>query len=333
VLHKEDALSAYNVLIYQQGGTLYLDEALPAQPSAATISVTALDARGMALVDGSFSDITDAACTLDNLVLTLPAKTPPWKVVVPTATAGTIGDMAGEGRKFLLNRGGRKQWMRVSEFDTSGATVTEVRFDEGIDFALKAGDTLKGVRVSYNVDWSGSSSTFTGQVKVTWKVTVNGVVQPFVRIYDVVKQVLDQPATWADVLDLRSDADDQLSQVPNKERFVAQAWRDVVRDLYSMGIRHNLIIPDGNTVLKDVTVLQCLRNLVMFQGLSIPDGYIGQADDYIETLATSRAAYLGSLKIAMDQDEDGSISASELMAPKRQAWFRRNRVRDLGGSE
>lgn len=323
-------MSTYNVLIYQQGGTLYLDERLDAQPSAATVSITALDSRGLSSMDGSFPDISDEVCALDDLVLTLPAKQAPWKVVVPSGTTGTIGDMAAEGRKFLLNRGGRKMWVKVSEFDTSMGAVSEVRFDEGIDFALKTGDTLKGVRVSYTVDWSGNASTFTGQVKATWRVTVNGVVQVFVKLYDVVRQVLEQPATWADVLDLRSDADDQLSQVPNKERFVTQAWRDVVRDLYNMGIRHNLVIPDGNTVLKDVTVLQCIRNLVLFQGLSIPDGYIGQADDYIETLEMNRARYLGSLKIAVDQDEDGNLTTAEVSAPKRQAWFRRNRALDNG---
>lgn len=325
-------MSAYNVLLFQQGGTLVLDEPLPAQPTEATVSITALDSKGLAVVDGSFADITDAVCTVDNLVLTLPVKQAPWKVVVPTGTAGTIGDMTDPGRRFLLNRGGRKIWVRVSEFDTSGANVTEVRFDEGIDFALKAGDTLSGVRVSYVVNWGAVTSSFTGQVKATWKVKVNGVFRTYVKIYDVVRQILEQPATWADVLKLRPDADDQLSQVANKENFVSQAWSDVVRDLYGMGIRYNLVIQDGNTILKDVTVLQCVRNLVLFQGLSIPDGYIGQGDDYVATLEQNRARYLGSLKVVVDSDEDGQITTAEATAPKRQVWFRRNRVRDLEGS-
>ena len=84
-------MSTYNVLLYRQGGTLYLDEPLPDQPSACTVSITQLDGNGLADLGGGFANISDVAATIDNLVLTLPAKASPWRTVAPTATAGTIG--------------------------------------------------------------------------------------------------------------------------------------------------------------------------------------------------------------------------------------------------
>jgi len=324
-------MSAYNTLIFQQGGMLFLDERLTAKPTEATITLTTVDQRSISEIDPSFTTITDAPCVIDDLVITLPAKQAPWKVVVPTNTDGTIGDLTGEGRKLLLNRGGRKFWLRVSEYDTSGSDIIEMRFDEGIDAPIKAGDTLTGIRVSYNVDWSSVSAEYTGKIKAVWKVKVDGVWTAYTKLYDVVRQILEQPATWSDVLNLRPDADDQLSQIRNKEALVTRAWNDVVRDLYVSGIRYNLIIPDENTILRDITVLQCVYNLVMFQGLSIPESYIGQGDRYIEELGRSRARFMGNLKITVDQNSDGKLTTKEMTSPKKQIWFRRNRLLDMGG--
>ncbi len=316
-------MSTYNVLLYRQGGTLYLDEPLPDQPSACTISITQLDGNGLADLGGGFANITDVAATVDNLVLTLPAKASPWRTVTPTATAGTIGDLTAEGRRFLLNRGGRKRWARVSEFDTAGGEVTEVRFDEGIDYAVKTGDTIKGVRCSYTVNWASVSSTFVGRVKATWKVTVEGTVRTIVKVYDVVKQVLFCPATWTDVGRLRPDVDNELSKVQDKEMLIQQAWQDIVRDLDAMGIRHNLVIPDGSTILRDAAVLQCLINLTQYQGLAAPPGYIGQTDDYIDALEAKKQSILGKFAIPVDFNQDGNLDTTEQYGNKRQVWFRR----------
>jgi len=316
-------MSNYNVLIYQQGGTLHLDEVLPDQPTAATITITTLAGQALSTIHSSFDDVSAAACTLDNLVLTLPAKSQPWKTVAPSGTAGTIGDMTAEGRRFLLNRGGRKLYVKVSEFDTALGAVTEVRFDEGIDFSLKVGDTLKGIRVSYAVDWSDVTDDFTGRVMATWRVTVGGVVYPFRRIYDVVRQTLHCPATWADVVRLRKDADNELSQVKDKESLVRQAWDEIVRDLYASGIRHNLVVQDGSTVLRDATVIQTIRNAVFHQSLPIPPGYIGQAEDYIKMLERDRSSILGVFRPAIDEDQDGTVQTNEVAQSPRRVWFRR----------
>ena len=302
---------------------MYLDEPLPDQPSACTVSITQLDGSGLTDLDGTFVNITDAAATIDNLVLTLPAKASPWRTITPTATTGTIGDMTAEGRRFLLNRGGRKRWTRVSEFDTASGEVTEVRFDEGIDYALKTGDTLKGVRCSYTVNWSSVTSSFVGRVKATWKVTVEGIVRTVVKVYDVVKQVLYCPATWSDVLRLRPDTDNEIAKVADKESLVQQAWQDIVRDLDAMGIRHNLVVPDGSTLLRDATVHQCLINLTQYQGLPTPPGYIGQTDDYISALESKKQSILGKFVLPVDYNQDGNLTENEQYGTKRQVWFRR----------
>lgn len=317
-------MSTYNVLLYQQGGTLCLDEPLPAQPSACTITLTALDGSALTEIDSTFTDIDEENVTLDDLVLELPAKAAPWRTVTPTSTTGTVGDMTAEGRRFLLDRGGRKRWVRVSEFDLDGnSDVSEVRFDEGIDYALKTGDTLKGVRCSYVVDWSAVTDDFVGRVKAVWKVTVGGEVRHIVKVYDVVKQVLYCPATWSDVLRLRPDVDNELAKVPDKEALVQQAWEDIVRDLDNMGIRHNLVVPDGSTLLRDATVHQCLINLTQYAGLITPPGYIGQTDDYIEALESKKQSIIGKFAIPVDFDQNGVLTNTEQYDTKRQVWFRR----------
>lgn len=326
-------MSTYNVLLFQQGGTLYLDEALPDQPSLCTVTITQLDGQALSQIDSSFTDIEDEACDVADLVVVLPAKSAPWKLVTPTSYTGDIGDMTEEGRKFLLNRGGRKQWLRVSEYDVTVVegvdpepdvtTLTELRFDQGIDYNLKAGDTLKDVRCSFEVDWSAVTSDFVGRVKAVWSVTVGDVVRKITKIYDVVRQFLFPPATWQDVLELRPDADNELSQVPNKEVLVVKAWQDIVADLDTMGIRHNLIVADGSTVLRDATVIRCLINLVQHQNLPTPTGYIGQTDDYVDWLAAEKARILGKLQIPIDEDQDGNISVPEANKTKRQSWWRK----------
>lgn len=312
---------AYNLLIAGQGGVLHLDEMFKDQPTAATISLYPLDVRGAEAANG-FSVVTDAVCDLDDLVLTLPSRAAPWRLISPTDTDGTVGDLTDEGRRLLLNRGGRRAWLRVAEYDLDGSDVSEVRFDESVDFAVKTGDTLKGVRVSYNFDLDGLD--FVGRARAVWKVTVGGVVQTVVRVYDIMRQELKQPATWDDVLNLRPDADEQLSQVSNKERLVTQAWNNIVQQLHAMGIRHHLVIQDGSTALKDLTVIQCIHNLVMYQGLSIPEAYIGQGEDYIDRLNSLKAQIMGPLRLLVDSNQDGKLSTAETTRPRRQVWFNRN---------
>lgn len=311
-----------NELIYRAGGTLYLDEPFEAQPTAATITIATLGNQGLSTIDSTFTDISAVAASVDNLVLTLPATNRSARLISPSATAGTIPDLTSEGYRLLINRGGRKYWARVAEYDTSGSNVTSFRIDEGIDFDLKAGDTAKGVRVSYAVDWSAVTSTFTGKVKAHWAVTVGGVVHNIVKIYDVVRQVLKQPATWSDVLARRPDADNQMSEVRDKEKLVRTAWEDVVQYLYNRGIRHNLIVPDGSTTLRDAVVLQTLYNLSLHQSLPVPLSYTGQGREYLDELENDRNSALSQLMLPVDGDENFELSAVEEKSRKQAVFMR-----------
>lgn len=316
-------MSSYNVLLFQQGGTLYLDEVLPGQPSLCTISITQLDGQELSALGGGFVDITDDTALIADLVMTLPPKQAPWRILVPDNTAGTIGDMVAEGRRFLLNRGGRKRWVRVSEFDVDGTDVAELRLDEGVDYAIKQGDTLSDVRCSYAVDWSSVTSDFVDRVKATWKVTVNGEVLTFVKIYDIVRQILYCPASWSDLFGLRPNIDNEISQVHDKELLIKQAWQDIITELRSSDIRHNLIIPDGSTVLRDAVVRQCLINLTRHHGLSAPKDFIGQADDYLDDLESELDGILGKFVMPVDENQDGKLTTREKYSNRRQHWFRR----------
>jgi hypothetical protein len=202
------------------------------------------------------------------------------------------------------------------------AATPGARRDADGRWVMRAGDTAKGIRVSYTVDWSAVTDTFVGQVKAIWKVTVGGVVQKVVKVYDVVKQVLPQPATWADVLALRPDADTQLAHIQDKERLVTQAWQTVVHDLYTMGIRHNLVIQDGSTTLRDATVLQTLYNLTAHSGLPVPRSYDGQGEAYMDGLRRDRERAYSMLQMPVDDNEDGVISRHEKDINRRAIFFR-----------
>lgn len=316
---------AHNLLITRQGGWIHLDEKLPAQPVSAKVSFQ--EVTMVAASQAPFPALGTQNAIVDDLVLTLPDRQHPWRTIQPATTTGTVGNLLAPRRRFLLDRGGRALYVRVSEYDTDGAgDVTNLRIDEGINFSVKDGDTLSGVRCSYYVDLTGIE--FIGTVKVDWEVTMpDGKVRIFSYTYDVMRQELGQPATWADVLRVRPDADNELSQVPDKEVIVEQAWEEIARDLYNMGIRHNLVVQDGSTVLRDAVVLQTILNLTMHQNLTIPQSYIGQGEDYSMHLERKISKALGQFFPPIDTNQDGTLTSSDNLGPRRQVWFRGRRRR------
>lgn len=310
-----------NELIYQQGGVLILDEPWPEQPTSATITIRTLNNAALSSMS-NFADIEDEACTVDDLIITLPATNAGAKVFTPTETSGAIGDLTNDGYRMLLSRGGRKHYVRVAEYDSDGINVNSVRFSAAVPFAVSAGDSVYGLRVSYEVDWSSVTSTFVGQVKAVWKVTVGGVERKIVRIYDVVKQVLLNPATWSDVLAMRPDANDQLSEVSDKEVLVQRAWDTVKQDLYTLGIRFNLIVPDGSTTLKDAVVYQTLYNLTQHQSLPVPRSFEGQGEAYLDRLQRDKDRALSQLQMPVDENEDEIVSTRERGTSRKAVYFR-----------
>lgn len=310
-----------NELIYQAGGTLVLDEPWTAQPSAATFTLLTMQGQALSTIGGGFEDISEETASLDDLELTFPATNQGAKVIVPTATDGTIGDITSTGYCLLLDRGGRKHWQTVSEYDASGGNITSIRFDPGLPFALKVGDKGYGLRVSYTVDFTEVTSEFTGQLQAVWRVTAGGVVHVVKRVYDLVKQTLQQPATWADVLVLRPDAADHLSNVPNKEALVTKAWETIIQELYDLRIRHNLIVPDGSTYLRDAVVSQTIYNLVVHNDLPAPRIFENQGDAYLDRLLREKDKNLGRLAMPVDLNQDGNIQPSETGINRRAVYF------------
>lgn len=308
--------SLNNILVYQQGGRLVLDELFRAQPSEATISITSLGGQVLSGL-GDFADVTNAPCDVSAVVITLPTAIAHVKNLVPSATAGydaDIDDFTDPGYRLLVNRGGRLQWAAVNEYELSGSNVTRLRFDDGFDFALTAGDTARGVRVKYDVDWSAVTSKFVGQVKAVWKVTVNGKVQTHVRLYDIVRQVLHCPAGWDDVVARRPDLDGQTQTFQDKQALVQLAWEDVIADLRNRQILFNMVVPDGSTILRDATVFQVLYNLTAQGVLNVPEKFLGGIVDYLDFIRRERDRVLGDLTLIVDEDEDGLVSSDEVHA-------------------
>lgn len=310
-----------NELIYHAGGTLVLDEPWESQPTFATITLLTMQGTAFSGLGSGYVAVLDEEVTLDDLVLTLPATNVGAKVVTPSDTSGTIGDLTAPGYRMLINRGGRKHWTAVSEFNVTGANVTSIRFDPGLPFALQTGDTVSGLRLSHSIDLSAVTSTFVGKVQAIWKVTVGGVVRVVSRVYDIVKQTLPQPATWADVLDLRPDAAEHMSNVPNKEALVTKAWQTVVQDLFSLGIRHNLVLQDGSTTLRDATVFQTVYNLTVHQNLPVPRSFENQGDLYLDRISRDKDRCLGQLSVPIDENQDGAIQPSEIGVNRKAVYF------------
>lgn len=318
-----------NELIYHAGGRLTLDEPWAQAPSAATLTLLTMQGTALSNLGAGFTDVNAQACQVDDLVITLGDANPGAKSLIPSATAGTIGDLTDANYRLLLNRGGRRHYLAVDSWAESGGDITSIRFDPGIPFAIKTGDTLSGLRITYDVDWSSVTGTYTGKVQAIWRVTVAGVVHVVTRVYDVVKQVLNQPATWAHVLELRPDAADHMSNVTNKEALVTKAWDTVVQDLFSLGIRYNLILPDGSTTLRDATVLQCVYNLTVHQNLPVPRSFENQGDIYLDRLNRDRERCLGQLSFPVDENQDGIISPSEIGRNRRAVYFRSTKNRGV----
>lgn len=316
--------SLNNILVYQSGGRLVLDEPFRGQPSAASITIQTLDGENLAELGGGFTSIIDVAADVSTLSLTLPATTFHQRVIAPSATTGFDADidaLTDPGYVLLVNRGGRLAYATPSEYEVVADDVTSFRLDDGLDFVLTAGDTAKGIRVQYDVDWSVVTSKFVGQVLATWKVTVGSKVQTIKRVYDLVRQVLHCPATWQNVKARRADIDAQTTNVPNKEEAVQQAWEDVCEELRRREIYYNLVIPHGSTALRDSVVYRCLLNLCEGQTLNAPPQYIGGLDEYMRHLEMQRGAAMGALSLYVDKNEDGNITQDEA-APTRRIWLR-----------
>lgn len=310
-----------NELIYQQGGTLVLDVPFTSQPTSATITIRDLNNRVLSVLGTGFADLEAEDCEVDDMRLTLPATNVGARVVFPTETVGTVPDLTAPGYQLLIDRGGRKHWVAVGEYDTDGVNVTSFRVDSPLPFALQANDKAYGIRVSYDVDWTAVTATFVGQIKATWSVVAGGKTYRHVKIYDVVKQTLPAPATWADVLVMRPDAGDQISEVTVREAIVTRAWETVKQDLYTLGIRFNLIVPDGSTTLKDAVVYQALYNLVQHQSLPVPRSFEGQGDAYLDRLQRDKDRAMSQLQFPVDENQDEVISPSE-KTTRKAAYFR-----------
>lgn len=326
--------SLNNILVYQAGGRLVLDEPFRAQPTAATITITALDGRELTDLGTGFAAISDVAAEVSSLSLTLPATTLRQRTIEPTATSGfdaDIDQLTDPGYVLLVNRGGRLMHVSPAEFATAaadpgpGTDVTSFKLDDGLPVALVAGDTAKGIRVQYTVDWASVTSRFVGQVLATWKVTVDGVQHTIKRIYDVVRQVLHCPATWNDVKNRRNDVDSQTSNIQDKDACVQQAWEDIQEELRQREVYCHLVVPHGSKALRDAVVYRCLYTLVENQSLNVPPQYTGGVDEYLKHFDQQMNRAMGALMLFVDKDEDGVVADDEYKSTRR-VWLRGRRA-------
>lgn len=319
--------SLNNILVYHAGGRLVLDEPFRKQPTEATVSITTLDGRDLDALGGGFTAISDVAADVSTLSLTLPATTLRQRNIAPSATAGfvaEIDELTDPGYALLLDRGGRILHITPSEYTVVGSDVTTFRLDDGLDFLLAAGDTAKGLRIAYEVDWSAVTSPFVGQVLATWRVTVNGRVQTIRKIYDVVRQVLHCPVSWQNVRARRADVDTQTSNLADKEMAVQQAWEDLREELRQRDVLYNLVIPDGSTALRDAVVYRCLSNLASQQVLNVPPDWNGGLREYLDWLEGQKSDALGALSLVVDTNEDGLVTTDE-QQKRRRIWLRGKR--------
>ena len=312
-------------LVYRQGGTLTLDERFEAQPSSCTITIRTLQDDVLSTISG-LSNVEAASATVETLDLTLAATAKGARQITVSTGSGTgVSSLLTPGfRLLIVDTTGRKQWATVNGVTTSAGVPTILYIDEGVDFALAAGAKAYSVRCSYAVDWSAVTSTYVGEVKVKWVATVGGVATTRVKIVDIVKQELAAPAVWADILDLRPDADEQMSRVKDKDRLLRVAWEHLTRQMRNMGVYHNLIVTDGTSGLRDAHVYETLLLLTRHQGLTPPLETTKEL--YEDDLVRDRdAALFGLRHMAVDADEDEAIADDERDVNYGVMFFRRKR--------
>ena len=95
-----------------------------------------------------------------------------------------------------------------------------------------------------------------------------------------------------------------------------------MRDLYNMGIRHNLLIPNSNTALRDATVAKCLYNLTVHMSMPVPVTFMTQPDIYLTTLEGEINRFLGRLAMPLDADQNMIIDAREQHINRRSVQLR-----------
>lgn len=311
-----------NVLVYQQGGTLTLDEKLDAQPSAVTVSLRTLGNESLTTLGTGFVDVTDAAATAETLSLTLAATNEGAREVTVSATSGTpTSGMLDPGYRLLLTSSqGRQDWVRPDGRTIDGSDVTKLYLDSKLKFDLAAGDTAKSIRCTYAVDWSSVTSTYTGRIQVIWKVTVGGVVKTIIKVYDIVKQELVCPADETDLLDRQPWLQHKLAHQSALSRALRLGWEKVEQRLSNMGIRTNLIISDGDTNLRDATVWSAL--LVLAQAGHAPTHLQEDIGEWIEMLEHEVITSLGPIRQFVDEDEDGALESGEEDQSRMTPYFR-----------
>jgi len=315
-----------NVLLYQQGGTLYLDKPLEAQPSACTISIKSLGNDDLSEVGSTFDDIDDEDATAEDLSLTLGATTKGAREVAVSATSGEPNpDPFDENYRLLVTTAtGRVGWWKVDGRTLDDGDVTQLEFDQQIPFALAVGDLAKSVRCSYAVDWSGVTDTFSGRLQVFWKPTINGVQRTYREVVDIVKQLQSQPATWADVLEMHPSIQHSITnRVKDCESLVRKAWNQVQRKLWKMDVQaHDLVFLGGDDSLADAVIAQTMLNLTHLN--IYPASKKDEPKEYQSELRLDIESALGLLTQAyLDANENLSLEAAETSVPLRQAFFRR----------
>ena len=315
------------LLVYQQGGTLYLDEPLGAQPTACTLTLTGRDGTALSSIDSSFSDVAASACTVETLSLTLAAANAGAREVAVTATAGT--PVSGLDDRFyrllITNTDNRKILVRVSGWETSGGDITNLKIDTGLPWDIAAGATAKSVRCTKAISWSAVTSTFTGSLMAVWRVTVDGAVKPIVKEVDVVRQVPLPPISWADVLDQRSDLNHFLGPHSNPERLVLEAWDRVlvrlmnIRTTSGKSVLHTSLVDNGGPHLRQAAINELLM-LLASQHNYVPSAWEGDVDGYLDDMDSAQNRALAISNYA-DLDEDGLLSESEKAPVSRHIWF------------
>lgn len=304
------------------GGRLYLDECFREQPVSATISINSGYSSCPILIE----DV--AQC--DTLVLDLAPTKRNAKRVDVVNTAGTgISSFHDPDFKLTVTYNGRYQWVRVSEFlEQPVGDVLYFCTDDSLDFEIGSegvGGKAFSTRCYYDLALA-TENIYTGHIQVRWDVEfVSGDRTVVTRTYDVVKQHLHNPASWSDVLQLRPDADHQISRNINKDALVEHAWENLKTELRNRRIYHNLIIPDGYHILKDAVVAQTILNLTIQQGLALPVAFETDPAYYLENLKLQVRKALSDLHLPVDNCRDGNAFNEDNVnnLSKAFAWVRR----------
>ena len=309
-------------IVKARGGTI--GTLFPKRPSSATVTIKRYS-------NGDLDDtaVEDSVATVHALELEVTAdavslasgnrEIPSVEVTLVDDDIPTAGPREGDVIEIASVAGRRSYVTTITEVMITDATevpaLATIVVRDPLPFAVVAGDTLKGVRVSYTLT-AAQVPRVEQNFRAVFRATVAGAEMEREVIFDVGLRESYNPATVIDVKESWPDlAESEVIEWQNTGAAPAldSSWEDVCRKFFSVGKNPNRI--RDVLSLRPLVVNRVFRRLAMF-GL-VPAVWADKVPEYIALLDSTFATLFGEVIAGVqwyDDEDDGIATSVELPA-------------------